>query len=85
MTIKTELIGGEHILCGEWDDVVNNQFLVYYHPNGRDSIVFGFSGIDYGGGVSWVAHLPSELVDVIIDANPDAYEAKRRLQELSTP
>lgn len=51
MTVKVEQIG-EVMVYGEWDDVLDNQFLVCWRESGSTCTVICLSGYDYGGGVT---------------------------------
>jgi hypothetical protein len=63
--MKEEIIDS-HIIYGEWDGETSNQFMVYYHPNGINCIVFIMDGADYGGGISYWFKSTSKIVDEII-------------------
>lgn len=77
-----------HIIYGNWDDVMNDQFMVWYHPNGKHCSVFLFSGFDYGGGIDRCAEgLDANEVKAVINShNPDAdvliYDVKKALSTM---
>lgn len=64
--IKAEILPN-HIIYGEWDDVIDNQFMVFYHPNGTDCTVFIMGGCDYGGGIAYYFFAKSSDVDKITE------------------
>jgi hypothetical protein len=85
--MKTEVIGNQHILYGDWDDVCNNQFLVYYHADCVNATVFLMGGCDYGGGVTSYFTTTAAAVYEAIGPSEDGtelgdYEAKERVTEL---
>jgi hypothetical protein len=77
-----EKIGNYHILYGSWDDVSNNQFLVYYHCNGVDCTVFIMHGADYGGGVSFYFDVNANVLESIIRASLNDYDIKQAVIKL---
>ncbi|MFH2013948.1 MAG: hypothetical protein ABIJ17_03200 [Patescibacteria group bacterium] len=80
--MKKEILD-HHIIYGEWDDCLSNQFLVYSHPNGIDCVVFIMNGIDYGGGISYWFNSKSEIVNKIV-SQKDKYDGdiKREIEAL---
>ena len=75
-----ETVGEYHTIYGEWDDVVNTQFMIYHQTNAPLCIVFLFSGIDYGGGIS--AHFSAnyEKINSLIERAGNDYQAKLVLE-----
>lgn len=73
-----------HVIYGYWDDVMNDQFMVFYHPNGTDCHVFIMGGQDYGGGIAYHFSSKSEEVDRIINQE-DKYDGdiKKEIEALS--
>lgn len=73
----------EHIIYGEWDDVQDNQYMLYEHPNGKHVVVFLFSGMDYGGGIDKVIETTTDVYNPIFEQYKDnIYMLKKKLGEI---
>lgn len=70
----------DHVIYGSWDDTYGHQFLVYYHPNGIDAVVFILGGQDYGGGISFYFNCKTSELDNIINSSNDEYEVYKKVE-----
>jgi hypothetical protein len=82
--MKTEIVDGNHVIYGEWDDVLDYQFMVYILENGVDCIVFIMHGCDYGGGIQYYFKTKFENISNIVEYNTDLsdYEIKEMVENL---
>ena len=75
---------GHHSIYGSWDDVTDNQFLVFWLEAGELCTVFLLSGYDYGGGISSFSEkVPIKELKKILDKYDwEGYELKHDVTEL---
>ena len=75
-------IDAYHTVYGQWDDVMDDQFMVFWHPYGSFATIFLFSGFDYGGGISKVVHISANKTRRILSSFTSAYETKKAFNNL---
>lgn len=92
--MKIQKVGNDHVIYGDWDDVIDDQFMIYYHPNEIHCIVFILSGFDYGGGINKIfeaTEQQSKEINKILDKHgaykygkpceANAYDVKKEIME----
>ena len=82
--IEQKKVGNNHVIYGYWNAEEDNEFMVYYHPDGINCTVFMMMGMDYGGGISYYFDCSKSSIDNIIanSKNKSAYEIKDLVSEL---
>ena len=83
--MKQEILN-DHVIYGDWDsDGGSEQFLVFYHPNGRNCHVFLLTGSDYGGGIYDHFDALSEDVDRIVSQeDKNDFDIIKEIQNLKS-
>ena len=77
-----KLVLDHHIIYGEWDDVIDYQFMVHYPKGGDMCTVFLFSGMDYGGGISKVIKIKTSILNEYLDKYSESpYLVKKAIRE----
>ena len=72
-------VGKYHTVYGTWDDIINSQFMIFHQSQATECIVFLFSGMDYGGGISKTFSANYLKVQEIVNSELHDYDKKSAL------
>lgn len=81
--LEQKEVGITHTIYGSWDDVIDDQFMLYEPEHSDHCIIFTFAGCDYGGGISTTLETTLEAAYLLLDRATYVWQFKDMVAALA--